>query len=166
MADILYTIIVLFKNMEGTRKAKNQAKYKQQYWEMEHIWRNNTTKLSKWEPLRTHITNTYHNFMQDINYKPPVFKIDNIPAQSMKPTHIPSATLSNSNISLVRHNTVHVPKLPPIQQYNNIGGPLSNTKIYKQLNESHKQLFQNLEQSRQIRENTFRQDMNRMNKFY
>ncbi len=172
MLDIIYTIIVLFKNSEECRRNRDQAKYKQQYWEMEYIWRNNTEKLRELEGLRKHITDTYHNFMQNMDYIPPPLKAESFPAlykdRIMEATQIPSASMSNTlssqSVSLQSHNpsTVHVPQLPPIQKYYAIGSPLDNTALYQIAQDTHSAM----DASRQRFESNFRNDMSRMNTFF
>lgn len=173
MADIIYTIIVLFKNSEECRRNRDQAKYKQQYWEMEYIWRNNTEKLREIEALRTHMTTVYHNFMQNMDYVPPALKADAYPIQYrdriMEPTQI-SSTLSSQNINLQSNNltfdrngypdTVHVPQLPSIQKYS-MGGPLDNTALYQGISDT----YAALDVGHQRFESNFRDQMNRMNSF-
>lgn len=170
MADIIYTIIVLFKSSEECRKNRDQAKYKQQYWEMEYIWRNNTEKLRELEALRTHMTTTYHNFMQNMDYIPPALKAESFPAlykdRVIEATSIPSASMSGglltSSVSLSTPNTIHVPELPPIQQYYAIGDPLDNTALYQGIRDT----YSAMDAQRQRFEDNFRSDMNRMNTFY
>jgi len=141
------------------------AKYKEQYWEMEYIWRNNTEKLKELEELRKHADTIHANFIQNMDYIPPVLKADAFPIQYrdhiMEATQIPSASINNYDISLTNNHpvTVHVPQLPPIQQYYNIGGPIDNTRLYQNLN----QTYAAMDTRHQTFEANFRNDMNRMN---
>ena len=99
MADIIYTIITLFKNSEECRRNKQKAEYKKIYWEMESIWRNNTNKLREIESLRNYWNNVWQNFNQNMNYIPPALKSENYPIQYrdkiMEAIQIPSASMTS-----------------------------------------------------------------------
>ena len=174
MADIIYTIITLFKNSEECRRNKQKAEYTKIYWEMERIWRNNTNKLRKIESLRNYWNNVWQNFNQNMNYIPPALKSENYPIQYrdkiMEATHIPSASMTSgllsNNISLSNSSgftsKVHVPQLPPIQHYYNIPTTVNNTNLLQNL----KDTYSAMNNQHQNFESTFRSDINNMNTFY
>ena len=173
MTDIIYTIITLFKNSEECRRNKDKANYQKYYWEMQYIYRNNREKTREIDELIKHSEMVWANFNQNIDYIPPALKAENYPIQYrdsiMKATQIPSASMSSG--LLANHTplpnssgypaTVHVPQLPPIQQYYAIGGPLNNTALYQGLQQS----YSALEAQHQTFESNFRNDINRMGTF-
>ena len=174
MTDIIYTIITLFKNSEECRRNKKRAEYKKIYWEMERMYINNREKLREIESLRNYWNNVWQNFQQNMNYIPPALKSENYPIQYrdriMQATQIPSASmssgllathrpLSNSN---GRPSTVHVPQLPPIQQYYAINARVNNSGLYSNI----QSMYSGLAENHQSFESNFQNDMNRMNTFY
>jgi hypothetical protein len=58
-------------------------------------------------------------------------------------------------------STVHVPQLPPIQQYYSIPTTVNNTALLKNLENT----YSAMDAQHQQFENNFRNDMNRMNTF-
>lgn len=174
MADIIYTIITLFKNSEECRRNKQQAEYKKIYWEMESIYINNIAKLKEIESLRNHWNNIWQNFQKNMNYIPPALKSENYPIQYrdkiMEATKIQSASM-NSGL-LANHkplpkssgypSSVHVPQLPNIQQYYNIPCTINNTSVIQGLQDT----YSALNNQHQSFESTFRNDINRMGTFH
>ena len=139
MADIIYTIIVLFKNSEEKRKNREAAKYRERYWEMRNLYNSQGGKYGKFkeiDALMKHAEKIYANSVKNMDYIPPSLKADAFPIQYrdriMEATQIPSASMSSgllsSNVTLHAPNsftidkngypsTVPVPQLPPIEQY-------------------------------------------------
>ena len=173
MADIIYTLIVLFKNSEECRKNRDRERYKKHYQDMKYIYVNNRETLRELDRLIQHVETTWANFRENMDYMPPALKADDFPVQYrdriMEPTQIPSASMSsgllaNNSPDLNLSNpltTVHVPQLPPIQEYYKIGGPLDNSALYQIGRDTHAAMDANRERF----ERNFRADMNRMNTF-
>ena len=51
MADIIYTIIVLFKNSEEKRKNREAEKYREQYWEMRNLYNAHGGEYGKFKEM-------------------------------------------------------------------------------------------------------------------
>jgi len=181
MADIIYTIITLFKNSEECRRNKDKAKYQENYWEMQRIYRNNRDKTREIDELIKHSEMIWANFKQNMDYIPPALKANAFPIQYrdriMEATQIQSASmgsgllanntpLPNSSGYELKKNgcpsTVHVPQLQPIQQHYAISGPLNNAPLYQSIQET----YSAMDTQHQRFESNFRNDMNRMNSFY
>ena len=171
MTDIIYTIITLFKNSEECRKNKQRAEYKKIYWEMERIYINNRDKLREIESLRNYWNNVWQNFEKNMNYIPPALKSENYPIKYrdriMNATQIPSASMSsgllanNTSLPSTYPSTVHVPKLPSIQNYYSIPTTVNNTALLSNL----KNTYSAMDAQHKHFESNFRNDMNRMNTF-
>jgi hypothetical protein len=139
MSDIIYIIISLFKSSEEKRKNREAAKYREQYWEMRNLYNAHSGEYGKFkeiDALMKHAEKIYANSVTNMDYIPPSLKADAFPIQYrdriMEVTQIPSASMSSgllsSSVSLPSPNsftidkngypsTVHVPQLPPIEQY-------------------------------------------------
>ena len=119
---------------------------------MERMYINNRDKLREIESLRNYWNNVWQNFEKNMDYIPPALKSENYPIQYrdriMKATQILSvsmcsgllanhAPLPNSSGYKLKENgypsTVHVPPLPPIQQYYSIPIAVNNTALLKNL---------------------------------
>ena len=180
MSDIIYTIITLFKNSEECRRNKQRAEYKKIYWEMERLYINNMEKLREIESLRNYWNNVWQNFEKNMDYIPPALKSENYPIQYrdriMDATQISSASMSsgllanhtplpNSSGYELKENgypsTVHVPQLPPIQQYYSIPTTVNNTDLLSNLNNT----YSAMDAQHHRFESNFRNDMNRMGGF-
>ena len=180
MTDIIYTIITLFKNAEECRRNKDRANYKKYYWEMQYIYRNNREKTREIDELIKHSEMVWANFQQNMDYIPPALKAENYPIQYrdtiMNATQIQSASMNSgllanhtplpnsSGYELGKNgypSTVHVPQMPPIQQYYSIGGPLNNAPLYQGIQD----MYSAMDEQRQQFEINFRNDMNRMGGF-
>ena len=142
MTDIIYIIIDLFKKSEEKRKNKEASKYREQYWKMRNLYNTHGGEYGKFkeiDALMKHAEKIYANSVNNMNYIPPSLKADAFPIQYrdriMQATQIQSASMSSgllsSSVSLPSPNsftidkngypsTVHVPKLPPIEQYYDI----------------------------------------------
>lgn len=142
MADIIYTIIVLFKNSEESRKNKEVAKYREQYWKMRNLYNTHGGEYGKCkeiDALMKHVENIYANSVNNMNYIPPSLGANAFPiqyrdeimqTQQMQCTFRSSSLLSSSvslpppnSFTIDEHgypSTVHVPKLQPIKQYYDI----------------------------------------------
>jgi len=138
MSDIIYALIVLFKNSEEKRKNREAAKYREQYWEMHNLYNAHGGEYGKFkeiDALMKHADKIYANSV-NMNYIPPTLKADAFPIQYrdriMEATQIPSASMSSSllssSVTLPSPNsftidksgypsTVHVPQLPSIEQH-------------------------------------------------
>lgn len=148
MADIVNVIdaiIQCFKICEEKRRNKQLAEYLKVYREMEYIWRNNTEKLRELEDLRDHMYKTKVNFENNMNYIPPALQSKNYPIhyKRMIETQVPTAFIDSYDINLHGSvQTVHVPQLPPISQYNSILARIDNTQIYSNLNTTYTGMIQ------------------------
>ena len=134
------------------------------------FWRDGKEKFNDYQ-------NFYNNFKRNMDYIPPALKAENYPIQYrdriMVATQIPSASMSsglladhtplpNSSGYELKENgypsTVHVPQLPPIQQYYAIGGPLNNAPLYQGIQDT----YSAMDARHQQFESAFRADMNRI----
>jgi hypothetical protein len=78
MADIIYTIIVLFKNSEEKRKNREQ------YWEMRNLYNAHEGEYGKFKEidvLMKHAEKIYANSVKNMDYIPPSLKADAFPIQ-------------------------------------------------------------------------------------
>lgn len=181
MADIIYTIIALFKNSEECRKNKEMAQYRQRYFEMRNLYNTNHEQLYQIKPLIDHAQQIYDNVWSNMDYVPPPVNAERFPIQYkdkiMEATQIQSASmdvgllanhvsLPNSDGYKLDQNgypsTVHVPQLPPVEQYYAIGTQVDNKPLLENL----QQTYSAMEQQHQTFENNFKKDISNMNSFY